>query len=241
MLLLSQLSMIEFCRKIHTKGGIVIGNGTVFTRSIANEKHILFDNEVASGPQLHTAPTITALRSSSSGALSEQGLYLDMLDKLSWGEGFIYYNDRIPLTTPLLTARTYPITFEQIRAGMIRGPQRIVTMNPGIYGWPGKRELHLVHKFDDLGVPVAHDLFTTVDSDGVRTELALNKNESAVIEPIPAALETAAPTSIRVLKYDDGALKAVLNGQGQVALKWFVGPFTLMCATGSFRWQCQFC
>ena len=222
-LLLSQPSMIEFSRKIRDKGGIVIGNNTVFTRSIANEKYIIFDNEVASGPQLHTAPTITALRGASSGALSEKSIYLDVLDKLSWGEGFLYYNERIPLTGPSLAARQYPITFKHIRSGLIQGPQRIVTMNPGVYGWPGKRDLHLVYKFDDRGAPVTHEFLTTVDRDGVRTELELGKNESAVIEPIPATLETAAPANVRILEYDDEMLRAVLNGQSEATLRLFVG------------------
>src|SRR5204862_489478 len=60
-LLLSQPSMIEFARKIRDKGGVVIVNNTVFTRSVANEKYIMFDLECASGPEQHLAPNVMAL------------------------------------------------------------------------------------------------------------------------------------------------------------------------------------
>jgi len=44
-LLLMQPSMIEFSRKMNGKGGIVMANGVVVTRSVANEKYIYFDAE----------------------------------------------------------------------------------------------------------------------------------------------------------------------------------------------------
>jgi len=222
-LLLSQPSMIAFARKIRDKGGIVIGNNTVFTRSIANEKYIIFDNECASGPQLHLAPSITALRGTSAGALTEKSIYLDMLDKLSWGECFLYYNERIPLSCASLAAKEFPITFEEIRSGLIKGPERIITMNSGVYGWRGKRDLHMVYKFDDRGAPVSHDFITTVDKAGVRTELRFRKNESAVIEPIPVSIETDSPVNARVSRYDGSTLHILLNGRGKTLLRMFVG------------------
>ncbi len=222
-ILLSQPSMIEYSRKIRDKGGVVIGNNTVFTRSIANEKYILFDNECASGPQLHTAPSVTALRGTSAAASTEKGIYLDMLDKLSWGACFLYFNERIPLTYASLAAREFPITFEEIRSGLIKGKERIITMNSGVYGWDGKRDLHLVYKYDERGAPVSHDFMTTVDKTSVRTELNFAKNESAVIEPIPVGLETSTPVNARILEYGDTSLKILLNGQGEATLEMFVG------------------
>ena len=220
-LLLSQPSMIEYSRKIRDKGGVVIGNSAVFTRSIANEKYIIYDSECASGPGLHTAPNVTAL--AAPPFKTEKEIYLDMLDKLSWGMLFLYYNERLHLDYPSLAARQFPMTFEEIRSGMVRGKERIVTMNSGVYGWPGKRDLHVVHKFDDRGAPVSHDFITTVDKESVRTELEFRKHESAVIEPIPVTLEAGAPVNLRVLHYDDPALKIVLNGQGEATLNMFVG------------------
>jgi hypothetical protein len=219
-ILLSQPSMIEFTRKIRDKGGVVVANNTVYTRSICNEKHIIFDNECASGPEMHFAPTATVL-----GAppfKTEKDVYLDMLDKLSWGELFLYYSDRFKLTYPSLAAREFPITFEEIRSGLVRGKERIITMNSGVYGWPGDRFLHAVHKFDSRGAPVPNDFNTTVDNTGVRTELKFRKNESAVIERLPVSLEAAAPVNVRVLQYDD-VTRLLLNGQGDATLNMFVG------------------
>ena len=223
--LLSQPSMIEYARKIHNKGGVVIANNTVFTRSIAKEKYIFFDNECASGPQLHTAPVITALRGTSAAASTEKEIYFDMLDKLSWGACFLYFNERIPLTHPSLAARQFPLTFEEIRSGMIKGRERIITMNSGVFGWHGNRDLHVVHKYDQRGTPAAHDYLTTIDRSGVRTELEFNTNESAVIEPVPISLKTDSPVNVRILEYDDTSLKLRLNGRGQVTLSMFVGSF----------------
>ena len=42
-------------------GGTIVANNTVVTRSIANERYIIHDSESGAGPQLHLAPTLTAL------------------------------------------------------------------------------------------------------------------------------------------------------------------------------------
>ena len=101
------------------------------------------------GPECHLAPNASSL---ALGPFSnERELYLDVLDKLSWGVLYMYFNERIPLTYPSLPAKQYPITFEEIRPGMVRGSQRIITMNSGVYGWPNDQSLHRVFKFDSRG------------------------------------------------------------------------------------------
>jgi hypothetical protein len=231
-LLLSQPSMIEYSRKIRNKGGVVIGNSAVFTRSIANEKYIIFDSEGDAGPALHVAPNVTALRSGP--ANTDQDIYMDMLSKLSWGMMFLYYNERLVLDYPSLAARQFPITFEEIRSGMVRGKERIVTMNSGNYGWPGKNNLHMVFKYDNRGAPSLHDYTTTIDSDSVRTELQFKIHESAVIEPIPVTIEADIPINARVLEYEDTTLHILLNGQGKATLEMFVGTFYPDKRTGLF-------
>jgi hypothetical protein len=220
-ILLSQPSMIQFTRKIRDKGGIAIANNTVFTRSICNEKHILFDNECASGPQLHLAPTLTGL--AAPPLENEREMYRDMLDKLSWGELFLYYQDRINLDYPSLASKQFPITFEEIRSGMVKGKERIVTMNSGVYGWRDDRRLHQIYKFDNRGTLCAHTFTTTIDSDSVRSELHLGTDESAVIEPIPVRIQSDLPVNVRVLNYDGQAFSALLNGNGPATLQMFVG------------------
>ncbi len=220
-LLLSQPSMIEFARRIRDKGGVVIANNTMITRSIANERYMIFDQEVVAGPHVHLAPSVTALAQGPFS--SEKEIYLDMLEKLSWGQLFVYYLERLRLTGPSLAARQYPMTFEEIRSGLVRGRQRIVTMNDGVYGWEGDDRLHMVHKFDARGVAVPNDFLSTVDSDGVRTRLAFSENESAVIEPMPVRLEHDGAVNVCVLHYDHDALSILVNGRGRVVLDMFVG------------------
>jgi hypothetical protein len=223
-LLLSQPSMIEYARKIRDKGGVVVSLHSVLTRSIANEKYIVFANECASGPQMHLAPNILAL--SNHSTWNEKQLYLDMLDKLHWGELFIYYSEPTffkGMTYPSLAAKQTPITFEQIDEGLVRGKERIITMNSGVYGWNGDRRLHLVHKFDGRGVPMPNDFNSTVDGQSVRTELKFGKNESAVIEPIAVELQAASPVNVRVLQFDDAGFLLLLNGQGDANIEMFVG------------------
>ena len=218
-LLLSQPSMIEFCRKIRDKGGVIIANNTVVTRSIANEKYILHDSESDAGPQLHLAPNMTAL----GGGPTEKQIYLSTLENLYWGELFFPYQVRIELTHPMMASKQFPMTFEEIRSGLVKGPQRIVTMNSGVYGWTDNPELHLIHKFDSRGAPATHTYLTTVDSSGVRSELEFAEQESAVIEPIPVTLQAASPVNTRVLAYEDQKLQLLLNGVGEAELSIFVG------------------
>ena len=220
-LLMSQPSLIEFSRKIRDKGGVVVANNTMMTRSIANEKYIIFDQEVASGPHLHFGPSVTAL--GRPPFHSDKDIYLDTLDKLSWGELFIYYQDRFDLSGPTLASKQYPMTFEEIRAGMVRGPERIVTMNSGVYGWADDQRLHAVHAFDARGKMISNPYMTTVGPEGVRTELVFSDNESAVVEPIPVRLEAERPVNVTVLSSSHDALTVLLNGQGLAELQMFVG------------------
>jgi hypothetical protein len=165
---------------------------------------------------------------------SEKEIYLDVLDKLSWGMLFMYYNERINPTTPTLAARQYPMTFQEIRSGMVKGRQRIVTMNNGVYGWQGDKNMHMVYKYDDRGAPAAHDYITTVDADSVRTELNFAKNESAVIEPIPIWVTCSSPVNMRVTRYDGHAISMKLNGTGEVSIESFVGTLYPERADGVF-------
>lgn len=217
-ILLSQPSMIEVARKIRDKGGAVVALHTVFTRSITKENYILFSNECATGPELHLAPTVTAL-AGSVPIRTETDLYRDMLDKLNWGELFIYYGAMFDLVDPMLAAFQTPITFEDIRAGTVRGPQRILTSKSGVYGWQYSSALHLVRKFDPRGVSIRHEFITAVDPSGdIRTEINLQTYESAVIEPLPIDVSSDVPVNARVTRFDNSGLTLELNGNGNITL-----------------------
>jgi len=221
-LLLSQPSLVEYCRKIFDKGGTVVANNTVVTRSIANEKHILHDSESGAGPQLHLAPTATAL-AIPTGVRTMKDVYQNVLENLRWGELFIYYGGQFDYPYRSLASRQFPMTFEEIRGGIVKGPERIVTMNSGVYGWHGDRRLHLVYGFDARGAPFEHNFVTTVDKVGVRSEMIFEEDQSAVIEPIPVELHASSPINLRVSHYTDQSLELDLHGQGKAQLTMLVG------------------
>ena len=215
-LYLSQPSMIEFARRIRDKGGVVVANNAVITRSIADERYLIHDKEVSSGPFLHLAPVATAL-SDPSRIKTEQDIYLDALDKLRWGMLYFYYEEG-EVTYPSLPAQMFPMTFDEIRGGTVRGPDRIVTLHPGVYGWPGDQRLHHVFRYDERGGLAPHAFITTVDSAGARTELQLEQNESAVIVPLPVELQTESPVNVRVIDDDGQRVRVQLSGKGKVTL-----------------------
>jgi hypothetical protein len=225
--LLSQPSLVEYARAIRDKGGVVVANNGVLTRTITAEDYIIWDNEGSSGPEMHFAPSVTALANSWGNPFpTEKHVYYNMLDNLSWGELFIYYSVGHELSYPSLAAKQFPITFREIDAGMVHGDERIVTMNTGVYGWPGDNDLHLVHKFDARGAATAHNYITTIDGD-VRTQLDFLENESAVLEQIPVSLTTTGPVNARVEQYDQANLKLKLNGNSLSLLNIRNGEFQI--------------
>jgi hypothetical protein len=61
-------------------------------------------------------------------------------------------------------------------------------------------------------------MFSTVDADSVRTELALGADESAVIEKIPLTLKNESPVNALVERYDSRGIVVTLNGAGATTL-----------------------
>jgi len=225
-LLLSQQSMIEYSRKMRDRGGTIVANNTVVTRSIANEKYIIHDSESGAGPQLHLAPNMTALAMPQKSTTA-RGIYRNALDNLEWGELYIYYGAQTEFVEKPLPARQYPMTFEEIGAGYVKGPERIVTMVPGIYGWPGSRDLHLIYTYDARGEATRHVVVTTADADDVRSELKFAPFESAVIEPVPAVFTSETAVNLRIHRYDESGLHVTFNGKGEGRLDLRSGTFSV--------------
>ena len=225
-LLLSQPSMIAYCRKMRDKGGFIVANNTVVTRSLANEKYIIHDSESGAGPQLHLAPNLSALANPARGK-TKKDVYLNALENLRWGELFIYYGGHFEYADKPLPARQFPMTFREIGAGYVKGPERIVTMNSGVVGWTGERDLHRVYKYDARGRSARHDFVTTADPEGVRTELAFARHESAVIEPIPVVWDAGTTANARVIEYGENGLHLWLNGRGPGILRLRPGAFAV--------------
>ena len=231
-LLLSQPSLVEFARKVRDKGGVVMANNSVITRTIAGEKYILHDKELQAGPFLDLAPTLSAL-TDCQNIKAEKDIYLDALNKLKWGMTFCYYQEG-KVTYASLPARQFPVTFEEVRSGLIKGPDRIITMNPGVHGWAGDRRLHRVFRFDSRGAEAAHAFVTTADADGVRTQLTLARNESAVIVPVPVRVAADEAVNALVRQYDPQGIRIVLNSMAPCRVVVDSGEFAVRPGT-SYR------
>lgn len=213
-LLLSQEAMLQWCKKIWGKGGVVVANGVVPARTICAQP-LIFDKEVTEGPDVALLPTPVTLGDPSL-CRDEASVYRDVLNKLRWGNLYFYYNDPKELAHESLPKRMYPITVQQVEPGCVRGPERIVTMRSDVYGWPGSKDLHRVYRYDSRGRRVDPDALTTADADSVRTQIVLGTSESAVIERIPIAISSDNPVNVRVEDSGDGCESIVLNGEGAV-------------------------
>jgi hypothetical protein len=224
-LLLSQPSVVEFVRKINAKGGVVIANNSMITRTFAREK-IITNREVI-GPDTHLAPTVVCLGTPSAFLKNETDLYRDVLQALGWGSLYFLCGLGPQVPAESLVAQLYPITCEEIHSGTVKGPERLITTHSGVYGWPGTRDLHFAYHYDGRGVPVPPSFLTTVDRSGVRTQIILAENESAVLKRIPLSVQTARPLNVRCRKYDREGMEIVLNGQGPVQVTLRNGEFPL--------------
>ena len=146
---------------------------------------------------LHLGSTVTPL-GNPTGIESLQDIYHDALRKLDHGALYFWYGEQGHIDEPTIVSYMYPITFESIHPGIVRGKERIVTKVSGVYGWPGDDSLHVVHFFDARGRKRPHGFVTTVDGDGVRTEILLAEGESAVIEKRARPAGFGGPRNVRL-------------------------------------------
>jgi Concanavalin A-like lectin/glucanases superfamily len=213
-LLLTQDVMAAYCRKVWDKGGVVIANNTIPTRTICSLP-LIVDKEISEGPYVHLAPTPIAL--GNPGAIhSEEDVYRDVLSKLRWGNLYFYYGDPATLTYESVPKQMYPITVEEIHSGYVKGRERLVTMHSGVYGWPGNRDLHMAYRYDSRGHRMRPDYVTTVDASSVRTRIDLADSEAAVLARIPVQVHSSGPVNVVVERYDEKKVVMMLNGKGPV-------------------------
>ncbi len=134
--LLQQHAIAAWGRKIMDRGGVVVANNAVPTRTFAGQPFI-FDKEVTEGPEMHLLPTPCTL-GNPAAIQSETDVYADILAKLAWGNLYFYYGEPLGLQHELPPARMYPITVTDVRSGCVTGQERVVTALDGVYGWPGE-------------------------------------------------------------------------------------------------------
>jgi hypothetical protein len=216
---------------IGQKNGVVITNGCPGPRSVWRMPNLITSCETSGGDQrpvgeLHLGRTTTPLGNPTI-VKNQRDIYSDMLNKLDYGALYFWYGDQDFMKHKTLVEHMYPITFESIHAGIVRGRERIVTKRSGVYGWPGDRSLHIIHLYDARGALTPHDFLTTSDRQGVRSEVALKENQSAVVVRLPTTLDSPSPVNIRVSQYDTGGIRMSLNGTGPARLTITNGDFPI--------------
>ena len=236
-------------RMIEARGGITFTNGHPGPRSMWKEAMITCCESGGGDARplggLHLGRTLTPL-GNPNAIKNARDIYRDILNKLDHGALYTWYGDREYMKHKTLIEHMYPITFESIHEGMVRGKERIITKTSGIYGWParstqrlstgtrtadkpGDRSLHIVYLYDARGMLTRSDFLTTVGpGDGaVRTEVKLEKEQSAAIVKLPITLTAAAPVNVNVRQYDVAAIRMALNGKGAVKFRITDGAFPL--------------
>ncbi len=213
--LLTQEAMIAWCRKIWDKGGVVIANGVVPTRTICSLP-LITDKEVNEGPDVPLLPTPITLGDPAVCG-DEIGLYHDVLNKLRWGNLYFYYNEPRVLAYESLPQKMYPITVQEIHAGIVKGKERIITMHSGVYGWKDSRALVCAYRYDSRGHRIPANFLTTADSESVRTKVVLEENESAVLALLPIQITSSRPVNVIVDRLEDKYVIR-LNGKGETAI-----------------------
>ena len=232
-LLLSQPALVAFVEKMQRKGAVVIANNTVVTRTIGRLP-IITDREISEGPDVHLSQTPITMGNMPK-IKTPLDVYRDVRRKLTWGNLYMYYGER-ELDHPSVPQRMYPITVDEIRAGTVRGKERLVTMHSGVYGWPGSDDLHVVYLYDGRGYPAPHSLFCTVDGQGVRTGLELGDDQTAVVKRIPVRLATRTPVNVLVRRYSPNGIELLLHGSGETTVSMEDGELPVR-AGARFRWQ----
>ena len=223
-LLMSQPSMVEYTQRMNAKGARVVANGITMTRTMG-QLDIITDQECSNGPATHLAQTPCAL--GNPGVIhSEADVYTDVLDKLSWGLLYFYYGEK-QLTYPSLPQQMFPITIESIHSGTVRGKERIITSRAGAYGWEGADDLHFAYRYNPIGVSIPAEFLTTVERQGVRTQIDIAPRESAVIKRVPVSIRAKNPVNLVFERYDASGASLILNGRGLVRLEFRSGDFPI--------------
>ena len=218
-------ALIEYIRRCNAKGCRVwINHGIPVPRSFA-PLEAYWCCETMDGNQriaaMHLVPGAPHALHTPGKPFTAQGVYDEMRGKLSWGAMYVYFwmYGAAQLTHPLITTEMYPLTVESIHAGCIRGRERSITMNSGVYGWPGDRHLHIVKLFDARGRLTTSRFLTTVDAAGTRTQIDLAEGQTAIVVKLPVTLDTDRPVNLCVTRVENGELDLALNGEGKAVMQ----------------------
>ena len=229
---LGKEALVKYIHKINDKGGRVwINHMATVPYTFAHQKAYWAaetnDGDFRIAPLL-LSPAPHGLAHPSKHD-SMQAIYNDIRSKLSWGSLYVYYwyGGASQITHRMITADMYPITLEEIHSGIIKGQERIITTNPGVYGWPGSKKLHFTVLYDGRGHPAPNSFLSTADKSGIRTNMELKQNETAILKKIPVSISADKPVNIICKQYDSKSIKILLNGQGKTFIQIQDGDFKI--------------
>ena len=231
--LLCQDAYIAYCKKIVAKGGVFIpdrGPGTLTVLSEAPIEAYWIESR-GIGSQAHLTPVPMCLGGRLPRELMQRAVSEEHANVLN--VGCLYGHFYRPFEAKNAVSYVYPLVVRSIHRGWIKGERKIVTSESGVYGWPATRragkpsdhDLHLVHFCDARGGMAPHSFPTTVDRAGVRTQLDLKRNETAVLKKVPVSMESRNPLNVIVQQYDEDTVKLVVNGKSEVTVRIRDGAF----------------
>jgi hypothetical protein len=212
----------EVARRFDAAGGVVMTNGRSGPLSFVKMRNIISSNETGGGDQqpitgLYLGRTVTPL-GNPTAIQSAEDIWPDILAKLDLGALYFWYGERDFVKAPTIVSHMFPITFDEISEGTVRGRERIVTRKSGVYGWPGDGSLARVFHYDGRGQLRGNRSIACIERDQVRTRLDLGENEAAVLERIPVIARSPRPVCGIVEQADDAGLRLRLNGKGNLSL-----------------------
>ena len=227
----------QVVRIIRDNGGVVLTNGHPGPRSLWRE-HMITCSETGGGDArpvggLHLGRTLCPLGNPYT-IKNGRDVYRDILSKLELGALYFWYGNHQALRHNTLVEHMYPITFESIHRGTVRGMERIVTKISGVYGWPGDRALHQVFLYDARGALTRSRFLTTVDASSVRTELRLGEDQSAAVVRVPLARESASPVNVNVEDWSPQTVRLALHGTGSIRVYGLTDGFEEASAAGGW-------
>jgi hypothetical protein len=181
-ILLQQPWKVAFAKLLRENGKVLFGNGAPSTRTLQN-LHTPRFVETASYSFLINTHFNTPLGLANHDVVRDEATRARMVRRfLDNGALMVAYVwDDEPKQQPHYLSLIYPITPEELRAGMVLGRERIVTNRSGSYGWRDGSAAD-VYVFDGEGRRVKHPEVKTVRvKPGVLTELRMPSDHFAVL------------------------------------------------------------
>ncbi len=181
-ILLQQPWKVAFARLLANEGKVLFGNGEPSTRTLTN-LHTPRFVETSSYSNLINSHFGSPLGLDNHNVVSSDGDLAHMTHRfLDYGALMVPYlwNGK-PAEQPFFLSLMYPITPEELHAGMVLGKERIVTNRSGCYGWQDNSTAD-VYVFDGEGKRVkAPQVKTVRDGRKVLIELRMPSDYFAVL------------------------------------------------------------